>query len=111
MVTVESTVAKLQAQQEAMGSDIGEMKHALTSIAESLRNLSGIEQRQVNLTESITRAHARVDTIENALKEEVKGHEKRIQSIELIQAKNQWIERVIMVGVMAVIALWVKGGL
>ena len=94
-----------------MGSDIGEMKHALSSIAESLRNLSGIEQRQVNLTESITRAHTRIDEIQNVLKEEVKGHEKRIQAIEINLAKNQWIERVIMVGVMAVIALWIKGGL
>ena len=41
----------------------------------------------------------------------MKGHEKRIQAIELSLAKNQWIERVIMVGVMAVIGLWVKGGL
>ena len=110
-MTVEAAVAKLQAQQEAMGSDIGDMKNALSSIAESLRNLSGIEQRQVSLTESITRAHSRVDEIQGMLKDEVKGHERRLQAIEISIAKNQWIERVIMAVLMGVIGLWIKGGI
>tara|TARA_R110000803_G_scaffold1977_2_gene6498 strand:+ start:13716 stop:14045 length:330 start_codon:yes stop_codon:yes gene_type:complete len=108
---VESTVAKLQAQQEAMGSDIAEMKHALASIAESMRNISGLEQRQVSLAEAIGRAHSRIDEIQGVLKEEVKGHEKRIQAIEINLAKNQWIERVIMAVLMGAIGLWIKGGL
>ena len=107
---MEIAVVKLEAQQESMASDIEEMKHALSSIAESMRNISGLEQRQVSLAEAITRAHSRIDEIQDVLKDEVKGHEKRIQAIELSLAKNQWIERVIMVAVMAVIALWVRGG-
>jgi Na+/H+ antiporter NhaA len=49
--------------------------------------------------------------MQGLLKEEVKGHEKRIQQIEIHQAKNQWIERVIMAIIMGVIGLWIKGGL
>jgi len=110
-MTVERSVAKLEAQQEAMASDIHEMKSALTSIADTLRNLAGIEQRQVNLTDAITRAHQRIDEIQALIKEEVKGHEKRIQSVELKQAKDAWIERVIMAVIMGVIGIWIKGGL
>ena len=110
-MAVEHSVAKLEAQQEAMASDISDMKSALSSIADSLRNLSGIEQRQVHLTDSIKRAHDRLDDVQNMLKDEVKGHEKRIQSIELKQAKDAWIERVIMAVIMGVIGLWIKGGL
>ena len=110
-MAVEHSVAKLEAQQEAMASDIHDMKSALSSIADSLRNLSGIEQRQVHLTDSIKRAHDRLDDVQSMLKEEVKGHEKRIQSIELKQAKDAWIERVIMAVIMGIIGLWIKGGL
>lgn len=110
-MAVEHSVAKLEAQQEAMASDIHDMKSALSSIADSLRNLSGIEQRQVHLTESIKRAHDRLDEVQAIIKDEIKGHEKRIQSIELKQAKDAWIERVIMAVIMGVIGLWIKGGL
>ena len=110
-MSVEQSVAKLEAQQEAMASDIHEMKSALSSIAETLRNLAGIEQRQVNLTDAITRAHKRIDEVQELIKDEVKGHERRIQSIELHNARNQWIERFITVFVMGVIGLWIKGGL
>lgn len=110
-MAVEHSVAKLEAQQEAMASDIHDMKSALASIADSLRNLSGIEQRQVHLTDSIKRAHDRLDEVQAIIKDEIKGHEKRIQSIELKQAKDAWIERVIMAVIMGVIGLWIKGGL
>lgn len=109
-MTVERSIAKLEAQQESMASDVAEMKSALSRIADTLQNLAGIEQRQVNLTDAITRAHSRIDEIQNTLKDEVKNHEKRIQSIEISIAKNQWIERVIMAVIMGVIGLWIKGG-
>ena len=94
-----------------MAQDVSEMKSALTSIAKTLQDLSSMEQRQVHLTETATRAHKRIDEIQAILKEEVKGHEKRIQAIEISIAKNQWIERIIMAGVMAVIGMWIKGGI
>ena len=110
-MSIERSVAKLEAQQEAMAQDVSEMKSALTSIAKTLQDLSSMEQRQVHLTETAARAHKRIDEIQAILKEEVKGHEKRIQAIEISIAKNQWIERIIMAGVMAVIGMWIKGGI
>ena len=110
-MSVESAVAKLQVQQEAMADDLRDMKSALNSIASSLEKLSVLEQRQANSHTSIDRAHKRLDNVESLLKEEVKGHEKRLHAIEISIAKNQWIERLIMAGVMGVIGLWIKGGL
>ena len=109
-MTIERSVAKLEAQQEAMAQDVSEMKSALSSIAETLRNLSGIEQRQIHLTDTVTRAHLRIDEIQAVLKDEVKNHEKRIQAIEISIAKNQWIERIIMAALMTGIGVWIKGG-
>ena len=110
-MTIERSVAKLEAQQEAMASDINEMKTALSTIANTMKTLSGIEQRQVNLTDALNRAHKRIDDIQGVIKDEVKGHERRIQSIELNLAKNQWVERVFMAVIMSVIGLWLKGGI
>ena len=110
-MSIERSVAKLEAQQEAMAQDVSEMKSALTSIAKTLQDLSSMEQRQVHLTETVTRAHKRIDEIHAIVKDEVKNHEKRIQAIEISIAKNQWIERIIMAGVMAVIGMWIKGGI
>lgn len=80
-------------------------------LAQTLQDLSSMEQRQVHLTETVTRAHKRIDEIQAIVKDEVKNHEKRIQAIEISIAKNQWIERIIMAGVMAVIGMWIKGGI
>jgi len=110
-MSIERSVAKLEAQQEAMAQDVSEMKSALTSIAQTLQDLSSMEQRQVHLTETVTRAHKRIDEIQAVLKDEVKNHEKRIQAIEINIAKNQWIERIIMAAVMTGIGLWIKGGM
>ena len=108
---IERSVAKLEAQQEAMASDINEMKTALSTIADTMKTLSGIEQRQVNLTDAISRAHKRIDEIQGVIKDEVKGHEKRIQGIELNIARNQWIERFMMAALMGLIGWWIKGGI
>jgi predicted RNase H-like nuclease (RuvC/YqgF family) len=110
-MSIERSVAKLEAQQEAMAQDVSEMKSALTSIAQTLQDLSSMEQRQIHLAETVTRAHKRIDEIQAVLKDEVKNHEKRIQSIELNLAKNQWIERLVMAGVMTIIGLWIKSGI
>lgn len=107
----ESAIKRLETQQESMIGDIHEMKTALTSIAESMENLSVIEHRQLHLNETASRAHSRIDDIEQLLKEEVKGHEKRIQAIEIQIAKNAWIERAVTVVVMAVLVVWAKGGI
>ena len=82
-MSIERSVAKLEAQQEAMAQDVSEMKSSLTSIAQTLQDLSSMEQRQVHLTETVTRAHKRIDEIQAIVKDEVKNHEKRIQAIEI----------------------------
>ena len=107
---VEQSVAKLEAQQEAMAQDVSEMKSALTSLAQTLRDLSSMEQRQIYLAETVARAHKRIDEIQAIVKDEVKNHEKRIQAIEISIAKNQWIERIIMAALMTGIGIWIKGG-
>ena len=86
-MSIERSVAKLEAQQEAMAQDVSEMKSALTSIAQTLQDLSSMEQRQVHLTETVDRAHKRIDGIQAVLKDEVKNHEKRLQAIEISIAK------------------------
>lgn len=108
MDEVTTAVAKLQAQQSAMQNDLHDMKTSMHSIAESLKNLSVVEQRQLALSETAARAHSRLDTVESTLKEEAKGHEKRLQAIEIAMAKNQWIERVITLVIFTVITMLVK---
>lgn len=110
-MNLESSVTALETRQEAMASDIADMKKTLANIAEAMTVLSGVEQRQSNLTEAIARAHARIDDVESLVKDEVKGHEKRIQAIEIGIAKNQWIERFVMAALMTGIGVWIKGGL
>ena len=68
-MSIERSVAKLEAQQEAMAQDVSEMKSALTSIAQTLQDLSSMEQRQVHLTETVTRAHKRIDEIQAIVKD------------------------------------------
>jgi len=111
-MSIERSVARLEAQQEAMAQDICEMRSDLTSIiAKTLQDLPSIEQRQVYLTETVTRTHKRIDEIQDIVRGGVENHEKRIQAIEINIAKNQWIERIIMTSVMAMVGMWIKGGI
>lgn len=106
---MEAELKILQAQQEALAQDLGEIKSSLASIANSLGSLAVLEQKHLEAKNGIERAHGRIDKIEGLLKEEVKGHERRIQKIEIQLAKTAWIERIVMLVVMAVIGAWAKG--
>lgn len=110
MDDITTAVAKLQAQQSSMSADLHDMKTSMHSIAESLKSLSVVEQRQLALSETAARAHSRLDTVEMTLKEEAKGHEKRLQAIEINMAKNQWIERAVTLVLFTAVTMWVKGG-
>ena len=88
MDDITTAVAKLQAQQSSMSADLHDMKTSMHSIAESLKNLSVVEQRQLALSETAARAHSRLDTVESTLKEEAKGHEKRLQAIEIAMVQR-----------------------
>ena len=86
------------------------MKSALTSIAQTLRELSSLEQRQIYLSETVARAHKRIGEIQAIVKDDAKNHEMRIRAIESRIAKNQWIERIIMADLMTGIGIWIRGG-
>lgn len=98
-----------RAKLDALASDMAEVKSSLASIATSLSSLAVLEQKHAEARDGIKRAHDRIDDINALLKDEVKGHEKRIQAIEIAQAKSAWIERLGMVVVMAIIGAWAKG--
>lgn len=109
MVEMEAELKILQAQQKSLAEDMGEIKSSLASIANSLGSLAVLEQKHVEARDGIVRAHKRIDEIQALIKDEVKGHERRIQALELQIAKNAWIERVVMIIVMTVIGAWAKG--
>ena len=46
------------------------------------------------MEDAVKRAHDRIDKLEDLLKEEVKGHERRIQKLEIEAATNKWISHV-----------------
>jgi len=46
------------------------------------------------MADAIERAHARIDKLEELLKEEAKGHERRLQRLEIEAAANKWISHV-----------------
>ncbi len=106
----ESSVKLLAVQQDRMARDISEINKALTKVAESLSNLAVLEQKHTDSLDAIKRAHSRIDTLEGTIKEESKGHEKRIQDLELHNARNVWIERLFMVIIVGIISLWIEGG-
>ena len=108
-MSVEELVAKLQVQQESMAEDVRDMKSALTSIAKSLEKLSVLEQKQMAIHDNIQQHSVNLEKNEALNKDEFKGHERRIQAIEITLAKNIWVERVFMVVVMTVVGAWAKG--
>jgi len=96
----EIEIAKLEERTSAMAEDVAEIKMAIKAIAETLRRIETLEERQITQSEAIKRAHKRSDE-----------HEERIRSIELHNAKTVWIERILSAIVLTVIGLWIKGGL
>lgn len=107
----DNAIKLLSMQQDKMHDDIKEINSSLRSVAEALQNLAVLEQKHADAMDTIKRAHSRIDKIETDVKAEVKGHEKRIQNLELHDAKTVWIERFVMVILAGILSLWVKGGL
>jgi len=46
------------------------------------------------MEDAVKRAHERIDKLEDLLKEEAKGHERRIQKLEIEAATHKWISHV-----------------
>lgn len=99
----------LQAQQKVLSEDMTEIKGSLKAIASSLSSLAVLEQKHHEAREGIARAHKRIEAIETSTKEDFKIHEKRIQNLELYDAKNLWVERIVWVIVAVGISVFSQG--
>ena len=106
-----NAIALLTMQQSQMHEDIKQINSSLRTVAEALKDLAVLEQKHNDSMTVIKRAHTRIDKLESDLKEDYKKHEKRIQDLELHDAKTIWIERLVMVVLVGVLTLWVKGGI
>ena len=111
MPATEIQLAQLESKLNATANDVSDIKGVMSSIDKSLQKLTILEERHSQTRQSSDRAHKRIDEVEDILKDEIKGHEKRIQNLELHDAKGLWIERVVWVAVAGIIAAVIKVGL
>lgn len=109
MPATELQLAQLESKLNATANDVSDIKGVISSIDKSLQKLTILEERHSQTRESLDRAHKRIDEVEDWLQDEVKGHEKRIQSLEIHDAKNLWVERIIWVVAATAIAALTKG--
>ena len=111
MHSTEAQLAHLESKLNATASDVSDIKGVITSIDKSLQKLTVLEERHSQTREGLDRAHKRIDEVEEWIQDEVKGHEKRIQNLELHDAKGLWVERVVWVAVAGIIAAIIKMGI
>ncbi len=109
MPASELQLAQLESKLNATAADVSDIKGVISSIDKSLQKLTLLEERHLQTRESLDRAHKRIDEVEDWLQDEVKGHEKRIQSLEIHDAKGLWVERIMWVVVAGVFAAITKG--
>ena len=109
MHSTEAQLAHLESKLNATAADVSDIKGVITSIDKSLQKLTVLEERHSQTREGLARAHKRIDEVEDTLKDEVKGHEKRIQALEIHDAKGLWVERIMWVLVAGVFAAIAKG--
>jgi regulator of replication initiation timing len=111
MAATEIQLAQLESKLNATAADVSDIKGVISSIDKSLQKLTLLEERHLQTRESLDRAHKRIDEVEDWLQDEVKGHEKRIQNLEIHDAKGLWVERVVWVAVAGIIAAVIKMGI
>ncbi len=109
MNSTEAQLAHLETKLNSTAADVGEIKLAMRDIASSLQSLALLEQKHSETRDGLARAHKRIDEVENWLQDEVKGHEKRIQALEIHDAKGLWVERIMWVVVAGIFAAIAKG--
>ena len=109
MAATEIQLAQLESKLNATAADVSDIKGVISSIDKSLQKLTLLEERHLQTRESLDRAHKRIDEVEDWLQDEVKGHEKRIQNLEIHDAKNLWVERILWVVVAGVFAALAMG--
>lgn len=100
MVSTEAQLAHLESKLNATASDVSDIKGVITSIDRSLQKLTVLEER-----------HAQTRDDLDEIKSSHKDHEKRIQALEIHDAKGLWVERVVWVAVAGIVATVIKMGL
>lgn len=111
MPATEIQLAQLESKLNATAADVSDIKGVMGSIDKSLQKLTLLEERHSQTRESSERAHRRIDEVEDSFKDDIKGHEKRIQALEIHDARGLWVERVVWVAVAGIIAAVIKMGL
>ena len=111
MAATEIQLAQLESKLNATANDVSDIKGVMGSIDKSLQKLTLLEERHSQTRESSDRAHRRIDEVEDSFKDEIKGDEKRLQALELHDAKGLWVERVVWVAVAGIVAAAIKMGL
>lgn len=109
MAATEIQLAHLESKLNATAADVSDIKGVMGSIDKSLQKLTLLEERHSQTRESSERAHRRIDEVEDAFKDDIKGHEKRIQALEIHDARGLWVERVMWVVVAGIFAAIAKG--
>lgn len=116
----ENAIKLLSLKQDRMADDIKEINSAIKEMASAIRDLAVLEQKHTESMEAIRRSHARIDRIENEFQDSRKSYEnevkttyrefnKRINNLELHNAKMAWLERIGSWAVIAVLGFYIKG--
>ena len=90
----------LKAKIDSTANDVIELKSIMKEVAQAMRDLAVLETKHMETRSSVGRVHHRLD---NEIKPDIKQHEKRIQNLEISDAKQAWIERSMWIGANAVI--------
>jgi chromosome segregation ATPase len=100
MPATEVQLAQLESKLNATANDVTDIKGVITSIDRSLQKLTVLEERHTQTRDDL-----------DEIKDSHKDHERRIQALEIHDAKGLWVERVVWVAVAGIIAAVIKMGL
>ena len=100
MPATEIQLAQLESKLNATAADVSDIKGVMNSIDRSLQKLTVLEERHTQTRDDL-----------DEIKDSYKDHEKRIQALEIHDAKGLWVERVVWVAVAGIIATVIKMGL
>jgi len=100
MPATEIQLAQLESKLNATANDVTDIKGVITSIDRSLQKLTVLEERHSQTRDDL-----------DEIKDAHKDHERRIQALEIHDAKGLWVERVVWVAVAGIVATVIKMGL
>lgn len=101
----------LNLQQERIMDDIRAINASLRDLTVQLAQVPVLASKQEENYQAMTRAHKRLDKLAEEFAANKEKFETRLQELNVSQAKGAWLERLGMAVVLAIVALWAKGGL